>query len=200
MPSTSNRLEIYNMALGFIGSRTVGSPNERTPEAIQCELFWDRARRSALRDYPYRFAVRRMRLPEMELPEVYAGEWCHAYGVPDTVLRVLRVHQGRERGSRRPFSLEQIDAGPIILCNIEQAMATCIVDVEDISRWDDAFIQCIARKLAYMIAVPLLKDHSKVQALAQQYQACIPQGEGVDGAESVDRREPDAWLMARGRW
>ena len=48
MPSTASKLDIFNMALGFIGTRTIASANENTPEAIQCGLYWDRARRSAL--------------------------------------------------------------------------------------------------------------------------------------------------------
>ncbi len=201
MASTSNRLEIYNMALGFVGTRTVGSPNERCPEAIQCELFWDRARRSALRDYPWRFSRRRFRLAQMELPEVYEGDWQYAYAVPDQALRVWRVHGGRERGGRVPFSLEHGDLGPMILCDVWQAMATCIVDVEDIARWDEAFVQCMARRLACLIAVPLMKHNpAKLDELAKLYQASVPQGEGVDGAESRGRRDPYTWLMAREGW
>ena len=50
MASTAAKLDIYNMALGFVGARTVASPRENTPEAVQCELYWDRARRAALQE------------------------------------------------------------------------------------------------------------------------------------------------------
>ena len=201
MASTSNRLEIYNQALGFVGTRTIGSPNERTPEAIQCELFWDRARRSALRDYPYRFAVRRFRLPEKEMPDVYAQEWRHCYGVPDGVLKVVRVHDGARRGAKKtPYAVQRGDEGEIILCDVEQAMADCIVDVEDITTWDDTFVSAMARRLACFIAVPLMKDDKKLGALTQMYQASIPAAEGSDVSESYDRKPDDSWLLARGGW
>ena len=83
MASTAAKLDIYNMALGFVGARTVASPRENTPEAVQCELYWDRARRAALQDYPYNFACRRARLASKALPEAYAGEWRFCYGLPD---------------------------------------------------------------------------------------------------------------------
>ena len=201
MPSTSNRLEIYNMALGFCGTRTVGSPNERTPEAIQCELFWDRARRDTLRDYPYRFAVRRLRLPEKEMPEVYAGEWSHCYGLPDTCLKVVRVHDGRRRGvSKTPYAIQRGDEGEMLLCDVEQALADCVVDVEDIATWDDSFVSCMARKLACLICVPLCKGEQKLNGLVQLYQASIPHAEGADSSEACDRRPDDSWLQARGGW
>ncbi len=201
MASESNRLEIYNQALGFIGSRTVGSPNERTPEAIQCELYWNNARRSALRDFPYRFAVRRFRLPEKEMPDIYAKEWTHCYGIPDSVLKVVRVHDGNRRGlNKEPYAIHRGDEGEMLLCNVEQAMIDAVVDVEDISTWDDAFCAVMARKLACLICVPLCKGDSKLRALTQAYQAAIPVAEGADASESCDRKPADAWLLARGGW
>lgn len=201
MASTSGRLEIYNQALGLVGTRTVGSPNEHTPEAIQCELFWDRARRSALRDFPYRFAVKRFKLPEKELPEVYAQEWTHCYGIPDQVLKVVRVHDGGRRGvSKTPYAIQRGDEGEMLLCDVEHAMIDAVVDVEDISTWDDAFVAAMARKLAVLICVPLCKGDGKLNGLVQMYQAAIPVAEGADASESCDRKPDDAWLQARGGW
>lgn len=68
MASTAGKLDIYNMALGFAGQRTIASPSENTPEAIQCELYWDRARRSALQDFPYNFACAVFVLPQRRFP------------------------------------------------------------------------------------------------------------------------------------
>lgn len=201
MAASSGKLEIYNMALGFCGTRTIGSPNEPTPEAIQCELFWDRARRSALRDFPYRFAVRRMRLPEKEMPSVYEDEWLHAYGLPDTVLKVVRVHDGHRRGLNKvPYSIQRGDEGELLLTDVEQAMIDAVVDVEDVTQWDEAFVVAMARKLACLICVPLVKGEGKLQSLVQLYQAAIPQAEGADASESYDRKLGDAWLQARGGW
>lgn len=201
MATSSGRLEIYNMALGFVGCRTVGSPNERTPEAIQCELFWDRARRSALRDFPYRFAVRRLKLPEKDLPEVYSQEWTHCYGVPDSVLKIVRIHAGQRRGLNKvPYAIQQGDEGEIVLCDVETAMADCVVDVVDVAKWDEAFVSAMARKLACLICVPLTKGDGKLNGLTQLYQAAVPVAEGADASESYDRKHDDAWLQARGGW
>ena len=63
------------MALGFIGTRAVAGPSERTPEAMQCALYWDRARRAALRDFPYPFAKRRIRLARLEVSAVDLAGW-----------------------------------------------------------------------------------------------------------------------------
>ena len=168
MPSTASKLDIFNMALGFIGTRTIASANENTPEAIQCGLYWDRARRSALRDYPYRFAVRRVVLAEKSLPAAYAEEWRHAYALPDGCLKVHAVHDGKEQGRKRPFRLESDTEGALLLCDVPRAMATCTFDVEEVTRWDELFVMSMARKLAALVAVPLLKNNAgKVQELEQ---------------------------------
>ena len=201
MATSSNRLEIYNMALGFVGTRLIASPNEPTPEAIQCNLFWDRARRSTLRDFPYRFSVRRMRLPEKEMPAVYENEWLHCYGIPDTVLKVVRVHDGARRGiNKTPYAIQRGDEGEMLFTDVEQAMIDAVVDVEDISQWDEAFVSAMSRKLACLICVPLIKGEGKLQSLTQLYQAAVPAAEGADASESYDRKADDAWLQARGGW
>lgn len=201
MPSTASKLDIFNMALGFIGTRTIASANENTPEAIQCGLYWDRARRSALRDYPYRFAVRRVVLAEKSLPAAYAEEWRHAYALPDGCLKVHAVHDGRDRGRKAPFCLESDTEGALLLCDVPQAMATCTFDADDATRWDELFVMAMARKLAALVAVPLLKNNpGKVQELEQLYQMAVPGSEGHDAGEGAGRPQLDGWIAARGCW
>ncbi|MEQ2653643.1 hypothetical protein AAAU16_04035 [Desulfovibrio piger] len=201
MPSTASKLDIFNMALGFIGTRTIASANENTPEAIQCGLYWDRARRSALRDYPYRFAVRRVVLAEKNLPAAYAEEWRHAYVLPDGCLKVHAVHDGKEQGRKRPFRLESDAEGALLLCDVSRAVATCTFDVEEATRWDELFVMAMARKLAALVAVPLLKNNSgKVQELEQLYQLAVPRSDGQDASEGTNRPQLDGWIAARGMW
>lgn len=203
MPALAGRLQIYNMALGFIGTRTIGSPNERTPEAIQCGLYWDTARRAALRDFPYGFSQRWVQLAEIPLPEVYGGEWQFAYGWPDKALKVHRVHSpGRESRLRRdPFTVHNNGSINVILSNVERAVAECTFDTEDISLWDELFVMAMARKLACLISTALLKNNpQKLQQLEQLYALAVPRADGQDASEGEERRRPDGWLAARGGW
>ncbi len=191
------KLEIWNMALGFIGTRTVAGENERTEAAIQCGLFWDTARRTALRDYPWNFAWSRGRLAEIPLPDVWAGVWRHAYALPDSCLKLLRV-TGERGGRREAFVIVHGDGREMLLADRGNALAEYIVDVTETSRWDDAFCAAMARKLACLICVPLLKNNpGKVQELESLYRASLPPAELADAGERHERPEPDSWLMAR---
>lgn len=206
MPSTNGRLTIYNMALGFIGTRTVASANENTPEAIQCELFWDNARRAALRDYPYPFAQARVYLAMLtNFPEEYENEWQYAYSWPNKALKVHRIHkQGKEnRLCKEKYIIRVIDNLTIILCNVEKAVAEITQDVTEVSLWDDMFIHSMARKLACLIAVPLLKNNrQKVEETEQLYtiqlQNMRSQAAGEEEEEQLE--VPDSWLLTRGGW
>ena len=200
MPSSAGTIDIFNMALGFIGTRTIASASERTPEAIQCSLYWDRARRAALRDFPYRFAVRRTALAEKVMPKEYEREWLYAYAAPDQCLKIHAVY-GQDQRHARPFRVESDADGPLVLCNVPRAIAACTFDVKDVSRWDELFVMAMARKLACLVAVPLLKNNSgKVQELERLYQLAIPKSDAQDASESREKQPPDAWLLARRDW
>ena len=190
------KLDICNMALGFIGTRTVASESERTPEAVQCALFWDSARRTALRDYPWNFAQARARLAEVAMPEAWAGEWRHAYVPPD---RCLRLHRVLGAGGRAGFMPVHDAEREIVLTDAADALADYTRDVAEPSRWDDAFRMVMARRLACLICAPLLKNNAgKVQELENLYRAALPDAMQSDASERAERAEPDAWLLARG--
>ncbi len=201
MASTAGKIDIFNMALGFVGTRTVASGEERTPEAIQCNLYWDRARRAALRDYPWSFATRRVELARKPLPDVYAGVWRYAYALPDGCLKVQRLGQDAETGRRTPFAIESDAAGALLLCDCAPAIAVCTFDVKEVARFDELFVLAMARRLACLVAVPLLKNNSgKVQELEQLYQLALPKSQGQDASERREAPVPDAWLQAREAW
>ena len=104
-----NQISIWNRALGFLGARGVAAEQENTPEALQCRLYWDTARRQVLRDFPWNFAQRRAWLAPQALPEGYAPEFGFAYALPDLCLKVHAVrHQGL---APRPFRLGRNAAG-----------------------------------------------------------------------------------------
>ena len=217
MPSESGKLRIWNMALGYIGTRTVASENENCAEAIQCRLYWDSARRQALRDYPWNFAQRRASLAEMVMPELYAGEWQHAYGLPDECVSVRRIlppavmapwHTYANHAcaataddlERVPYRIVATDTDGLIMLLTDAA--PCIVDytadIETVAQWDDLFCGCMARMLASMIAIALLKNNTtKVNELQQLYRASVPVAMQGNAQERRPRRSEDGWLMVR---
>lgn len=126
---TISQISVWNRALGFLGTRSVASEQENTPEALQCRLYWDSARRQVLRDFPWSFAQRRTWMALVPLPEGYAPEFRFAYALPDDCLK---VHEVRHEGiTARPFCLAQNAAGDgsLLLTDAARALALYTEDV-----------------------------------------------------------------------
>lgn len=195
------RLDIYNMALGHIGTRMLASDREATPEAAQCNLYYDRARRAAIRDYPYPFCRRRVWLGRIGLPDEYADEWQYAYAMPEDALKIIRI------GDNEEFELGRAGAVLAIFCNSEHPLALCAVDVPNPAEWDELFAEALAYRLAMFIATPLLKNNpAKIQELAQLYANLTPAlhghaaSEGRRAKAASDEWRDESWLAAREVW
>ena len=194
---TITQISIWNHALGFLGARTVASERENTPEAIQCRLYWDSARRQVLRDFPWSFAQRRAWLGRQALPAGYEAEFRFAYALPRDLLK---AHEVRHEGiAPRPFALAQgADGGPCLLTDASRALLLYTGDVRQCALFDDLFAHTLARRLASLVAVPLLKNNSqKVAELEKLYAESLPRAREAAAGELGKTRADDAWIAAR---
>ncbi|MDY3810102.1 hypothetical protein FYJ44_08650 [Desulfovibrio sp. PG-178-WT-4] len=198
---TISQISIWNRALGFLGTRSVASERENTPEALQCRLYWDSARRQVLRDFPWNFAQCRAWLARLPLPEGFEREFRFAYALPDDCLK---VHEVRHEGiAPRPFSLAQNTAdaagsASFLATDAARALLLYTGDVRNSRLFDDLFAHMLARKLAALIAVPLLKNNSqKVSELEKLYAESLPQARQATASERRESAPDDAWLTAR---
>ncbi len=207
MASSNGKITIWNMALGFIGTRTVASEEEKVLEAVQCKLYWDSARRQALRDFPWNFAQRRARLGQIVLPEGYEEQYSFAYALPGDMLQALRLypqgkdyeHLGDKESGRFILVYNAVNNAQVLLCNADKAVLAYTADIEDVSLFDDLFIIMLARKLAAMIAVSLLKNNaSRVSELEELYLRSIPRAIQADANEGRTKEKTDTWIQARG--
>ena len=169
---TLTQIAIWNRALGFLGARSIAAEDENTPEALQCRLYWDSARRQALRDYPWAFAQRRAWLARVPLPTGFEQEYRFAYALPDACLK---AHEVRHEGLwPRPFCLARDPASDttVLLTPASRALLLYTEDVRHCHQFDDLFAHMLARKLACLLAAPLLKSNSQkiaeLEALQRQ--------------------------------
>lgn len=198
---TISQISIWNRALGFLGTRNVASERENTPEALQCRLYWDSARRQVLRDFPWSFAQRRVWLARLPLPEGFEREFRFAYALP---ADCLKVHEVRHEGiAPRPFNLarnmaDAAGSGAFLVTDAARALLLYTGDVRNSRLFDDLFAHMLSRKLAALIAVPLLKNNSqKVGELEKLYTESLPQARQATASERRESAPDDAWLTAR---
>ncbi len=202
----TTKITIWNMALGFIGTRTVASEDEKALEAVQCSLYWDSARRQALRDYPWSFAQRRAWLAAVALPTGYEEQYGFAYALPTDMLRALRLYpggkdynqMGDDESGRYVLVHDGVSKNRLLLCNVDKALLSYTADIEDVTLFDDLFVMMLARKLAAMIAVSLLKNNAgRIGELEELYLRSIPKAVQADSNEGREKEKPDTWILSR---
>lgn len=190
---TDTVLDIWNSALGFIGCRSVASPDEQTPEARICAQFYDRARMEVLRAFPWGFASSRWRLAPKALPEVYAGAWAYAYAWPPKCAAIRNVSDGK-RAKRCLYAVRSHEGERLILTDVRDAVADMTEDVRDPAMWDEGFRETLARRLACLIVVPLMRSPARLGELVQLYQEALRNAKHEDAQEEPPLPIRDNWL------
>lgn len=199
----ASKIDIWNMALGYIGTQMVASDSEKSDESIQCDLFWDTARRTVLRDFPYSFAQKRTYLARVAVPREYKSEYNYAYHLPELCVKAQVVtNEGGDVFAKEPFILVlgENDIG-ILLCDISPCILHYTVDTKESMRfYDDSFVEMLAYKLASMVCIPLLKSNSgKLQELNQLYQVKLSIAMQNDASSRKLQKKPDTWNLIQTR-
>lgn len=194
----SSKIGIWNMALGFLGTRTVAAEDENTPEAIQCGLYWDNARRQALRDFPWNFAQRRAWLAPVAVPAGWDREYRHAYALPVDCLKAIQVlHEGQSE-SHFVLAHDAARTCTVVLTNVEAALLCYSADVQQVQVFDDLFQSVLARKLSALLCIPLLKASTNTMVeLEKLYRDALAGATGANASERLEQVSDDSWLMAR---
>lgn len=195
----ASKIEIWNMALGFIGTRTVAGETERTPEAVQCNLFWDNARRMVLSQFPFNFAQKKRLLAEKKIEETFKSQWKYAYGMPSDCINPQAITDTNNFYERKYFEIVLTETGEkVLLCNKNPCTLRYTADVTDTSLYSELFINALAYKLASLIVIPLLKNNSnKRQELEQLYQMTIADAVQLNARQGKEKPYVDSWIAAR---
>lgn len=172
-------VEICNMALSQLGNATIQSLDEASNEAKYCKLHYAQARQAALSAHAWNFAVKRAYLAQVSGFEDDYYEY--AYTKPSKCLRVLKI---------LPETLDNPNEFVVheknILCNVEDAQAEYISDIEDVNSFDALFIDALVYKLAERIAIPLTGQVDAKTSFQQLYMQALGIARSHD---STERRE-----------
>ncbi len=200
------KVEIWNMALGFLGLNAISSESEASLEALVCSTYWALARRSALRDFPYSFAQKRIFLTNIPLAKEYEQDYAFAYALPDNCLKIHSI-SNKDSSSyaanhassllEKQYEIVQMNEDSLALvCNVQNCLLSYTSDIqENISFTDDSFVEMLAYKLASCICTPLLKDNSnKLKLIQQIYQAKLAQAIQNEASSKKKLKNQDSWV------
>jgi len=160
-------VDICNLALARLGdSATVTSidPPEGSAQAEHCARFYPIARDTLLEAHPWKFAIRRALLAQLD---VDTWNWDYAYAEPADALKLLSVLPASAANDTdtEEFEVETTtDGASVVLTNLASASLRYVARVTDTTAFSPMFIDTLGWMLASYLAGPLIKGDTGAAA------------------------------------
>jgi hypothetical protein len=153
----SSVVEICNTALVRIGvTEFIDDLADQSTNAELCSLLYPIARDLTLAKNAWKFAVRRVALAAAAgtapLP------WAYQFRLPAdciTALEIERAIRATTHEQLDRFDIESDATGGLFLCDVEAPTLRYVARVEDSGRFSPPFVDAVAWRLAYDLAVAL---------------------------------------------
>jgi hypothetical protein len=183
---------VLNRALTKMGARVLTSVDEDTEGARLWRANYPSLRRAEMRRYLWNFAMTRAQLPSSDA--LVAWGWTYAYQLPLDWLRTARVGL---YGYDEPAYTEE--GGAILTEALAPLPIRYIRDETDPNRWDAAFVEVFASRMALELCERVTQSTSRKELLAKEYQSALADAKRLDAIENepelVGGTEP--WIEAR---
>lgn len=187
----ASQLEIYNLALGRIGSdKSVASIGENSKESRLCNRFYTQCRDEVLESSAFPFAVKVVALASVA-PNLQLNGWGYQFARPADALRILEVGpldgagasigywtachgpwEAWKREGMMAYRLALADDGntAVILANSPQTYATYVAQITNASVFTPLMVSVLADRLAMELAMPLTSDPRWLNVAMQRYE------------------------------
>ena len=216
MPDASNtRINIYNKALAKIKVAGVTSVDQQCEPVRKCNLFYDCARKSALRACDWRWAGLKMPLILLGSVDVMLANpgdlsksdvippWNYTYAYPPGVIRIRKIFNA-QHGEEYPMWHDRSGNGLhdqvnrweesrspytnklALACNLPFAWAEVTLDITDESQFDDMFQDALAWALAEELCIPLSCDMELKQSVEADAEKIFSEAKRKNGGEGVE--------------
>jgi hypothetical protein len=188
----TERVDIANLALSWIGEKQITSLDDETQQATQVQINYLPCRDATLEAHDWTFAIKRFVPAKNNTPPLYgAGA---AFDVPSDILRVIAVERNNtysQTFTPNINSEEQIDwqfeRGQII-CDEAVVYARGIMRVDEEGRFSPLFVHAFAAKLASLLAISLSAS-AEIQAnMFGLYDNFIREAKSRDGIQGRNKR------------
>ncbi len=172
------KIELINIALGRLGESPIQSLDEGSVPARAAAIVYDPARKSALRDYPWSFALKEADLARYEVCD--SAFFAYSFALPFDCLRVIAVHG----------SAEYEVAGMTFYTNTPKVRLKYIADVDDTGLFDSKFAEAFSYKLASELAMPV-KGSAELMASYNNAYTTLAQDSAVKSERENRQLLPD---------
>jgi len=150
----SSIADICNLAISHLGSgkEIANVETETSQEALACHRYYELARDTTLKAFPWPFATRIAALALIE--EDPTPDWYYSYRYPLNSLYLWKLTSATDvldPNVKIPYKIIGDDSGRILLTNMEDASVEYISRVENPLRYPPDFIEALSYRLAAFI-------------------------------------------------
>ena len=199
----SSDVEIANLAAIKIGAEArITSLLDDRKVARELNAVWGIERRATLRAGSFNFSTRRAEIASAVLAASDSiAPWAYAFPLPASCLRLLSVLDSTS-GYERADAGYQLEGGPdgtrILSNDAGPLLVKYIVDVPEPARWDDAFAEAFACRLAWRCGKRVAGSSFDVDAASRDFRVAIGDANRVDARENPPiAQSDDSWIDAR---
>lgn len=193
-----DQITISNMALSHIGVANIDRMDEASEPARLCRQFYDMARKSVLRRFPWPFATRRVTLGQLDTEP---GDYGYAYRYPAKCVTIRKLFDEKFRmiPEYQRYKILSDKEGRVVYANVEKCVAEFTADVTDCDLFDDGFVEALSWKLAAEIAFKLTGNQNIQNQCLQAYNAYFEEN-SVDADNEENELDPRLDSFARARY
>ena len=170
--------EIINIALARLGESPIQTIDEGTAVANAAKTIYDSARRAALRDYNWSFALKESKLSRME--QCGSSFYAYAFALPGDCVRIIRA----------AGSADYETAGAFVYSNSPELTVQYTADIDDAGLFDSKFIEALSYKLASELAMPV-KGSPELMANYNNAYLSLAKGSAAESATERRQELPD---------
>lgn len=195
----ATQTEIANFALSYVGDEPITSFSDANKRARLVTLFFDQARRRALRLHPWNSVSDRASLAS----DATAPLWGFAlrYKLPSDFQRLIDIErsdigitlEGSDRGARYEIENGFIHTDLSSPINIKY-----VVNESDVTKFDSLLTTVVAYSLALDLVEPLTQSNTKKVELESSMKFWLGEARRVSGRERAPQRLRDtSWINSR---
>jgi hypothetical protein len=204
---------ICNLALIKYGDRTITSINEASKEGRACKVLYPLMRDEMLYAHPWNFAMRRADITG-SLTDTPVFGYDYAYQLPPKCLRVWELFDALtdSTASRVWLSQGQMDktnVSPEVEWDVEGTQLLTdqeeniyiryLIQVTESGKFNPAFVNCLATRLAAELAVKLAKSKTmRADLLSELDKKWFPEARRLNAIEGVKRKHRDQQPLDEG--
>lgn len=183
------KIEIVNMALGYLGVENISDIDENTAQARLARLFYDMTRDSILRGFAWTFALKQWSCPAVKNAPIFKK---YSFGCQKPVECLRFLHAADP-------SIKCELAGEYIYSDVNPTDIIGVRRIENEGEFDSVFTEVFTLKLAVQMSIVLSDDKGLRDRLSNDYESLIKTAKVKSALEGPqqDYQYDGSWLKAR---